>query len=286
MKLLVISQAGIGDTLFATPFRHELRANFPDAQIDAFVRWRGSKDVLENNPHVNAVHQHDLLQGSPLESLRFLRGLRRQKYDASFNTHPQSKIHYRLVARFIGAPLRASHLYDHSGALDRLLVSRTVPQNYEQHAIENNLALLPIIGAKPALSRHGYELFLTPAERQWADEFLANRQLTDRPRLGLHVGSGGTKNLALRRWPLEHFIALIQRLKQTQPQLAVLLFGGPGEKRDHEKILAQADRGQVFEVPSANLRQAAAVVAKCGSFLSVDTVFMHVAAAMRVPRQF
>jgi len=148
MKLLVISQAGIGDTLFATPFLHELRANFPGAQIDAFVRWRGSKDVLENNPHVNAVHQHDLLQRSPVESLRFLRGLRRQKYDVSFNTHPQSKIHYRLVARFIGAPKRASHLYDHSGRLDGLLVNRTVPQNYERHAIENNLELLALIGAK------------------------------------------------------------------------------------------------------------------------------------------
>ena len=286
MKLLVISQAGIGDTLFATPFIHELRANFPDAQLDVFVRWAGSRDVLENNPHVNAVHQHDLLAGSALESLRFLRGLRRQKYDVSFNTHPQSKIHYRVVARFIGAPLRASHLYDHSGVLDRLLVNRRVPQSYERHAIENNLALLGLIGAKPVLPRHAYELFLTPAERHWADEFFASRRLSDRPRLGLHVGSGSTKNLALRRWPLENFIALIQRLKQTQPQLAVLLFGGPGERSDHEKILAQTDGEQVFAVPSANLRQAAAVAAKCGSFLTVDTVFMHVAAAMRVPRQF
>jgi hypothetical protein len=47
MKILVISYAGIGDTLFATPLIHELRANFPDATIDALVRWRGAKDLLE-----------------------------------------------------------------------------------------------------------------------------------------------------------------------------------------------------------------------------------------------
>src|SRR5258706_261068 len=33
------------------------------------------------------------------------------------------------------------------------------------------------------------------------------------------------------------------------------------------------------------LRQAAAVIQKCDAFLSVDTVLMHVAAAVKVPRQ-
>ena len=47
--------AGIGDTLIATPLIHELRANFPDAVIDALAMWPGSKDLLENNPHINRV---------------------------------------------------------------------------------------------------------------------------------------------------------------------------------------------------------------------------------------
>jgi len=46
MKILVISLAGIGDTLLATPFIHELRANFPDATIDALVKETGSKELL------------------------------------------------------------------------------------------------------------------------------------------------------------------------------------------------------------------------------------------------
>jgi len=29
--------------------------NFPGATIDAFVLWRGSKSLLENNPHLNNV---------------------------------------------------------------------------------------------------------------------------------------------------------------------------------------------------------------------------------------
>ena len=64
VKILVISFAGNGDTLFATPLIHELRANFPDATIDALVRWRGAKDLLEGNPHLNSIHQRNLISDS------------------------------------------------------------------------------------------------------------------------------------------------------------------------------------------------------------------------------
>src|SRR5438105_13119019 len=132
MRLLIISFAGIGDTLFATPLIHELRANLPEAQIDALVRWAGSRDILEGNPHLNAVYQENLIQAGKLQALRFLWQLRRNKYAATLNTHPQSRFHYRAVARFINAPARISHEYDHDSSFDRLLVNRTVQQDYRR----------------------------------------------------------------------------------------------------------------------------------------------------------
>jgi lipopolysaccharide heptosyltransferase II len=286
MKFLVISLAGIGDTLFATPLIHELRANFPDSRIDVLVMWAGSKDLLAGNPHLNTIHHHNLISSGRADSFKFLLRLRGEKYDVSFNTHPQSRALYRAVARFIGARRRASHRYDNSGPLDALLVNRSLPQDYQRHAIDNNLDLLGLIGVKPVLPQHNYELFLSAAHRQWADEFMTAHELWQRPRLGIHVGSGGTKNLALRRWPLKYYVALIQRLAQSHPRTAVLLFGGPQEERDHEIITAQADRNQVFLARSQDLREAAALAGKCDAFLSVDTSLMHIAAAMRVPRQF
>src|SRR5215471_16424537 len=89
MKILVISLAGIGDTILATPLLRELRANFPEACIDALVLWSGSKDVLEGNPHLNTVYQQNFLKASKAESLHFLAPLRRAGYDVSLNTHPQ-----------------------------------------------------------------------------------------------------------------------------------------------------------------------------------------------------
>lgn len=285
MKLLVISLAGIGDTLFATPLIRELRANFPDATIDALVLWRGSRDVLEGNPHLNRVHQRNLLAESKLTALKYFLSLRPEGYDASFNTHPQSRVHYRLAARLIGARTRISHSYHGSPLLDRLCVNRLRPQDYSRHAIENNLALLELFNVKPVLTEHSYELFLTPAETEWAARFVEENSLGGRKLLGLHVGSGGTKNLALRRWPLTNYITLINQLTRAQPAVDVMLFGGPEEQADHQQVKVETNARRVFFPPTQNLRQAAALVKHCHAFLSVDTALMHVAAAMRVPGQ-
>src|SRR5256885_983689 len=184
-KLLVISLAGIGDTLCATPLIHELRLNFPAATIDALVRWRGAGDILEGNPHLNRIFQRDLLAESKPSAFRFLFGLRHQGYDVSFNTHPQSRLHYRIVSRLIGAHTRISHGYHGSPILDRLCVNRLLAQDYSRHAIENNLALLQLCGGTPRLSSHGYEVFLTETETAWAKEFVAQTGVGERAILGI-----------------------------------------------------------------------------------------------------
>jgi ADP-heptose:LPS heptosyltransferase len=285
VKILVISLAGIGDTLFATPLIHELRANFPDATIDVAVKEAGAKDLLENNPHVHRVFYKNLLRYGKFEALRFFWSLRKNRYDISINTHPQSRRIYRIAARIVGAKIRLSHEYECSGALDKLLTNKSIPQNYSRHAVENNLALLSLLDIKQRLPTHHYEIFLTEAEKAWADDFIMCEKLSARLLLGVHVGSGGTKNLALRRWPLKNYIELARRLRQSRPELAVLFFGGPEEKSDHEKIQQALGATNLFFPKTENLRQAAALIGKCDAFLSVDTALMHIAAAMEVRGQ-
>jgi ADP-heptose:LPS heptosyltransferase len=285
MKMLVISLAGIGDTLFATPLIRELRTNFPKATVDALVLWRGAQDVLTGNPHLNRIYQCNLIAESKLTALKFLLKLRREHYDVSFNTYPQSRVHYRLVARIIGARTRISHRYHSPRLVDRLLVNRESPQDYSRHAIQNNLTLLEFVSAEPKHEHQSYELFLTASEYEFAEKYIRSNGLSHRKILGIHVGSGGTKNLALRRWPLANFIALIQLLGRLRPNLSIILFGGPEEEAANIQVKTQANAGHVFRPVTKNLRETAALIKRCHVFLSVDTALMHVAAAMRVPAQ-
>ncbi len=277
--------AGIGDALLATPLIHDLRVNFPDATIDVLALWAGSKDLLENNPHLNRVHQKNLIKVGKQEALRFLWSLRREHYDVSINTHPQSRIHYRIAARIVGATTRISHEYECFGWLDRQLVNRTLAQDYARHSIENNFDVLALLGAQKKLPSHEIEIFLKPDEENFADEFLTKHKLAGRKTLGIHVGSGGTKNLPLKRWPLKNYAGLVRKLNKERPDIRVLLFGGPEEARNHEVVLAQSNHEFTFEAKTQNLRQTAALMKRCGAFLSVDTALMHIAAAMKVPGQ-
>jgi ADP-heptose:LPS heptosyltransferase len=277
--------AGIGDTLLATPLISELRANLPGAQIDALVLWSGSKDILHGNPHLNAVYQKNLLQRSTIDSLPFLFSVRRNRYDVSINTHPQSRRHYRVIARIIGARTRISHVYESFGALDRLLVNRTLPQDYQRHSVDLNLDVLRLLELKPVLPNHQLELPISPAQTEWAQNFVREHKLEGRKILGLHAGSGGTKNLALKRWPLENYLELIRRLRQCHPETAILIFGGPDEETEIQKIIAADPGGLSFRARTESLRQAGVLMKLCTVFLSVDTALMHVAAAVRAPGQ-
>lgn len=285
MKILIISLAGIGDTLIATPLIRELRENFPNATIDALVRWPGAKDLLEHNPGVNRVFQKDLMQCGIFEVLRFFRSLRRERYQLSINTHPQSRMLYRVAAWLAGANARISHEYDCFTWFDRLLVTGTLPQDYTRHSIDNNFDVLPLIGVKQKLTTHEMEFYIESGDERLAQDYLAKHKLSGQKILGIHVGSGGTKNLRLKRWPLKNYAGLVRRLNKVRPDIRILLFGGPEEIRDHPIVLAQANRDLTLEVKTENLRQTAALMKRCSAFLSVDTVLMHVAAAMKVSNQ-
>lgn len=280
-KILVIALAGIGDTLLATPLIHELRAQFPSAQLDVFVmQGAGARDLLLDNPHISNVHFHNLIQEGAAKNVQFLKKLRRERYDASFNTYPQSRIHYRVVARVIAAKMRLSHIYENASLLDRLLMTGLLPQDYNLHVVENNLNLLRLIDRRPVLPERDVEIYPSKEELAWADTFTAANLM------GIHVGSGKTKNLQFKRWPLENYVELIPRLLNANPTLEIFLFGGPEEEQDHEQILEATKSLRLRVAPTKSLREVAALVGKCRVFLSVDSALMHLAAWAKVPHQF
>ena len=270
----------------ATPFLHELRLAFPQAELEVLVMWPGARQLLEHNPQVDVLHQHSFLKASKFASLLLVWRLRRRGYDASFNVHPQGRREYRWIAWMIGARRRFSHRYENEKPLDAKLITDSIPQDYTVHASENNRRFLDLLGVARPLPQAAYELFLTAAEATWATTWLTRNQLAGRRWLGIHVGSGGTKNLALRRWPIERYLELISELGRRFPELPVVCFGGPDEAEAHGRLFHESRGGRVYFAESPGLRHAAALLGHAHAFLSVDTVFMHLAAAMQVPHQF
>jgi len=281
MNVLVISFAGIGDSLLATPLIRALSEQLPASKIDIFVRWRGSNDLLQGNPYLRTI----FFEESIFANLRLLWRLRRMHYDISINAYPQSKIEYRIIARFINAYKRLSHRYDNHTRLDNWLITLSLDQDYRVHCIENNLNLLKLLNLQLPVEPMNPEIVLSAHDAEWAEDFLCQQQLVGKSLLAIHVGSGKTKNLILKRWPVDHYIQLIQKLLTAEPAVTVLLFGGPEEREANAEILKAVESTRVMAVPSRTIKQAIALLKKCDRFVSVDNLFMHLAAMVKVPQQ-
>jgi len=286
MKILVISLAGIGDSLIASPLIEQLRKNFPKSIIDVFVLWKQAEKILEHNPHIDNIFQFNMLKEGYWKSLLYVLKLRKRRYDISINTHPQSKIQYRMVSRLINAKKRLSHLYDNKNILDRFLVNKTLEQDYSKSSIDNNLGLLRLIGIN-ANKELNYKICLSKEDKEKANKFMKENKLKDKKIIGIHAGSGTTKNMRLKRWPLDRYKELINNILKNDKnkKFKILLFGGPEEENENRSIIEKIKDNRVILVKTGSVRETAAIIEKCKIFLSVDNLLMHVASAMQVPRQ-
>ncbi|HTY44328.1 MAG TPA: glycosyltransferase family 9 protein [Patescibacteria group bacterium] len=285
MKILVISLAGIGDTLMATPLIHELKENFPDSEIDVLVMWESSKNILSDNPNVNEIFCFNMLKEGFYRTIRFCRELKKKNYDISINTYPQSKTQYRLVAKLIGAETRISHRYANWNFLDNFLVDKTIEEDYSKTCSENNLNLLKLLDKEPKLKKHEYEIYLTLKERFFAEGYIKKNRLGNKKLFGFHVGSGTTKNLGLRRWPLENYISLIRLVLNRYKNSGILLFGGKNEEQLNSQIRKEINDSRIFTVETESIKEDVSLLKKCDVFVSVDTSSMHLATAAKTKKQ-
>ncbi len=282
MKIIVISLAGIGDTIMATPLLHELRNNFPEAEINVLVMWKGAEEILKNNPYVTKVIYFNMIKEGPIKTMDFCRKLRKENYDISINTFPQSKIEYRIISKLIGAKKRFSHRYGKNNFVENILINNFIEEDYSKQCAENNLDFIGLLG-KRKLKNPKYEIFLSGEEMEFAKEFIRENNLGGKKIIGFHIGSGSTKNLSSRRWPLKNYIELSEKLLNFNEDISILLFGKEEEK-ENEKI-SEIDRNRIKIVKTNNIKETASVARRCKIFLSVDTALMHIASAMEVSNQ-
>jgi lipopolysaccharide heptosyltransferase II len=286
-KVLVISLAGAGDTLMATPLLRELRAAWPQARIDVLVmQGVTARDILGGNPAVDRILYHNFMAEPFLRSVAYCLRLRRERYDLSFSVMPQNRLEYNGVAWLAGARRRIG--FDFAvkcGALERWLQTDLVREDIAAHLVDNNLRLFTEGAGRPlAAAPHRLELAIPPAADRAAADWLAARVPEGGLCVGFHPGSGTTKNLALRRWDPSHWAALARRMAERHGA-HILLFGAAEEQELRDRIIREAGQpdGRVLSVEPQPILQAAALIRRMRLFVCCDTLLTHIAAAAGVP---
>jgi len=269
-NILIVRIDRLGDVLLTTPVSTALRRLFPRAKISWLVRPY-TAPLLEHNPDIDAI-----LVDRGESAGRLADRIRNERFDAAIVAYPRWRIVWALwLAR---VPLRigpANKCY-------AILLNKRVRQRRSKgakHEADYNLELLaPLAPPGASFERYPTRYVATDEERRAARSILGTKGISGaKPVVILHPGSGGSS----ARWPLEHFMALGDKLQEAECDLVVT--GGPGE--DHEGAMTgNMRRSPVFVAAgSVNIRELAAILSWADLVVTNSTGPLHLAVALGVP---
>jgi lipopolysaccharide heptosyltransferase II len=266
-RILVIKLRAIGDVILATPVLENLRQAFPQAQID-FLTEKPCAPVVIGHP---AVHEIIVLDRDDWRAgIEIVRRVRTRRYDVVFDLfgNPRSA----LLTWLSGAEVRVGFRFR---GRQHAYNFKLEPRGDRVHEVEVNLDALRALEI-PIRTR---QLFVAVDAASEADaaQFWNENRLHNRLVIGLNA-SGGWYT---KRWPLEAFARLGDRLCR-ELNAVVLLIWGPGEL-DEVQTIAQMMPASPLLAPPTNLKQLAALLSRLTLLVSNDSGPMHLAAAMGTP---
>lgn len=285
MKILITYLTGIGNTIMCIPTLRTLHKQLPDASVDVVVRHQASKEILERINCTRKVYlSNPSIHKTFDQKLRFLRTLRREKYDVNITTFPSNRAEFNLLSFFIGAKRRIAFRYE-VGYIETLgfLQTDLVEADTIRHEVEQNLSLLAPLGVNIFLAEKNGGLCLEKKETDYAEAFLEKAKLTSQDVLiGFHPGCNPAQGNIYKRWPTKHFAMLGDKLVEQFGAKILVGFGGSEEESLYKEIYGFMKHKPIIP-ESISILKTAAVIKQCKLFVAGDSGLMHLATVMKVP---
>lgn len=263
-EIAVLRLSSLGDVVLALPAVHALRRSFPEAKLHVWVKEEFA-DVFAFDPAVDHVRvlEKDARKLEDLVSM----GAELETCDLVVDLHGSLRTRV-LTARQKAVVLRVRG--------ERILRSRWVHARWSApprppHALERYARVLAPLGiATDGAPR----LALDPEAVRWAGE-MAVRWAGRTP-----IGLAPAARHFTKRWPEEHWLALIERLKERG--LPLVAFSLPREKSAMPALAKAVDAAGGHWCTERLTRQAA-LLARMPTAVTGDTGLMHLAAAVGIP---
>jgi heptosyltransferase I len=287
-RIAIVKLSSLGDVVHALPVARALRHALPDAHLTWVVEAR-EYAIVRDHPDLDAVVPVDTRRwrrliwrragaGEVLGKVGRLRmRIRRAAFDVAIDL--QGLIKSGLLTAYTGAPVRigfsAARCRERMNAL--FTNHRVTPPASARHVVEQYLSLLAPLGITP-----GSPEFFVPvpaaAERRM-DELLLKEGVKRGDRLvAINPGAGRPD----KRWPVENFHALADRLA-TETGARLLVLWGPDEAHMAREIALDLPGASALLAPPTDLGELTALLQRCRLMIGNDTGPLHLAAALGTP---
>ncbi len=253
-SVVILKRCCLGDVLETTACVDAIRRRYPLARID-YATEDYSRAALVGNPDLTGIVEPTLA------------GLRRGRYDVAITLERSPSI--ALMPWLAGIPIRVGPNNLSRGVAHNVRVACPPERSEAQIALDCAAAIdVPVEAARPKFCP-------SPEDAAAAERLLADADLADAPLLAIAPGGGVNPGMRLisKRWPVERFAALADRLQRVRGLRTVLV--GGSDDRGFE--------GAIDLIGRTSFGETAAIIQRCGAFVGNDSAPLHLAAALGTP---
>jgi heptosyltransferase II len=277
-RLLIVKVHGMGDSVLIRALIELLQRMHPELEIGVLV-GSATRELMTKGLTVWS-HGYDQKKVMPRAIWSVWQEIRRTSYDAIANFEQGSLAGTAFLA-FSGIQIHVGFVRTNQDPKCRLL-SHPVKFRQSDSMWNSFLRLAQVLFPDLPAALPSIQLPRSSDSRYWAEEWWHQHiGADDRPAIAMHVGCGPGSDF--RRWPLERFIALADRLKSRFSDGVIVLTGTALEQNlIHE--FRKHFSGEVVDASDlGSIEKTALILKRCRLLISNDTGVMHLGAAMNTP---
>ncbi|WP_187312820.1 putative lipopolysaccharide heptosyltransferase III [Candidatus Williamhamiltonella defendens] len=282
-RILVIKLRHFGDVLLITPLLTTLQQHAPNAKIDVLL-YSGTEKILSKDKTIHHFWTIDRqlkragIKAQILGEWALFQSLKKQNYSLILNLSDQWRSAF--YARFLKPQFSIGfHYAKRDNALWFSCYDHLVPvsNHVKQHTVINNLSILdPLklskISTRVSMSYGSDDIF-------YVEKILHERLLSD------YILIHPFARWHFKTWSAAYFSQLINYL--TAQREKIVITGGP-EKTERDYVLNVIEYcNQKDEIVNlvglVSFSQLAVLIDRAQVFIGVDSVAMHMAAALKTP---
>ena len=285
-KLLIIKTSSLGDVIHCLPVVHDIRAHYPNAQIDWLVE-ESFADIPRMHVGVNQVFtvalrrwKKAIFSKNTWAEIAALKKLIQQnQYDAIIDC--QGLLKSALIMRQAHG---VKHGYDKNSIREPIaswFYDKKYNISYQQHAVTRNRALVAMsLGYAIPTNVPDYGINSTnntPASRIDIGLQACPQALKS---LGNYIVALHGTSRDSKLWPVENWVDLGRELAKQNLNLA-LPWANDVEFKRANTIASQLQNTIVL--PKLSIAELASIIGQAQAAIGVDTGLSHLAAALNIP---
>ncbi len=273
MRIAIVRLSALGDIIHSMVVLQFIKKHYPDSAVDWFVEKR-FKGILENNPHINEIHQVSLKSVKESKSiyllLKELRKIRKlSKYDLIIDM--QGLIKSALVARMIQSDMTLGFNKDSlRESLAAIFYKRAYKIDYAENVIKRNLSLvsyaLNFSVENGSIERK--KAFLYSSKRYVYDDVSAKKK-----NILLIPGA----SYSTKCYPMDRFVELTKQIDANY----IIIWGNEREKIIADEIKYQSQHVVVMD--KLSLDALISLISQVDLVIGSDSGPTHMAWALNIP---